>query len=616
LDVSLPAHLVAGLVLAALPHLGQNGLDAPTASEVIVATGASRTSAYKARDQISKALPGILRSPGRPRSEAPDVVTEHSAIHIRVREFLFDHPGCVSGSSLRRTYSESYQLFVLDLAAENLDIDIPTLSTIVGVPLATLKDWQRGGRPQVEPPATLAVESTGPAVAQVEAVLAAWTPWAAKKKGFVAFCTHVQRHLRIAISRHCISDILEAHGVRIPKRRGRDCDAAAMRGRTETFFSGAQWVGDGMELCVDVDGVTYCCNLELDVDMYSGALVGASIRPTEDQQGVVEALQDGIATTGAPPLALLLDNKPSNHCPEVEAALDDTIKLRARPYQPTDKAHVEGVFGLFSQEAPDLVVCTEPSLLAAQVAALVFTTWARAVNHRPRADRKNQSRVGMYANARPTPEEVQRARTRLAERLALQERARQTRKRKEDPVARAALDAAFERLGLPDPDNTLRRAIACWPLDAILAGIAVFEGKAKRGTLPDGVDGGYLRGIVVNLSTEAESMAIADALLTERLRAQDIALNGLERARGWLEERGDDPTWLVKSFTSRAVKASRRLDRMYWLRAAADVVLDAADERKTLLRLAARHISSSHSLSSKDRNAAIRFLFAKAVVVA
>jgi len=55
---------------------------------------------------------------------------------------------------------------------------------------------------------------------------------------------------------------------------------------------------------------------------------------------------------------------------------------------------------------------------------------------------------------------------------------------------------------------------------------------------------------------------------------------------------------------------------MYWLRAAADVVLDAADERKTLLRLAARHISSSHSLSSKDRNAAIRFLFAKAVVVA
>ena len=79
-----------------------------------------------------------------------------------------------------------------------------------------------------------------------------------------------------------------------------------------------------MELCVEVDGTAYSANLELNVDVASGALVGAPIRPTEDGAAVVEALQDGGATTGAPPIALTLDNKPSNHSAEVEEALDET----------------------------------------------------------------------------------------------------------------------------------------------------------------------------------------------------------------------------------------------------------------------------------------------------
>ena len=52
-------------------------------------------------------------------------------------------------------------------------------------------------------------------------------------------------------------------------------DAAALRGGVEAFFSGAQWVGDGTELTVQVDGMPYTVNLELNVDIASGAFVGA-----------------------------------------------------------------------------------------------------------------------------------------------------------------------------------------------------------------------------------------------------------------------------------------------------------------------------------------------------
>jgi hypothetical protein len=129
-----------------------------------------------------------------------------------------------------------------------------------------------------------------------------------------------------------------------------------MRGAFETFFPGAQWVGDGAELTIHIGPERFSCNLELMVDADSGAFTGASVRPTEDAAAVTEAFRDGAATTGAQPLALLLDNKPSNHGEDVDEALDETLRIRSRPYVPTDKPHVEGAFGLFAQEAPNLAI--------------------------------------------------------------------------------------------------------------------------------------------------------------------------------------------------------------------------------------------------------------------
>jgi len=155
----------------------------------------------------------------------------------------------------------------------------------------------------------------------------------------------------------------------------------------------------------------------------------------------------------------------------------------------------------------------------------------------------------------------------------------------------------------------------------VVNGIAVFEGKKKAGTLPEGADGRYLRGIVKNLALEAEGWHIAEALLRERLAAgtpdrRDLTLAHLERHKDVIEEDDPEPIDLTKAFVDKALASARGIDRTYWLLATAGVIGDQepADQR-LLLRLAARRIHSTFAVPHGQRLAATRFLFAKVVVI-
>ena len=614
---TLPPALVAGTLLFAVTLLNELGLPAPSATAVLGATGAARTTAYKLKAEVEATLPGVLRPPGRPPAAPAPAPPEEllARLHEQVLRFLFDHPGCVCGTEERRVWATVYQLFALELCAEHQPQELQVLAQATGVPLGTLKDWLRGDRPHVEPSKDIGLEPRSPTIPQVEAVLEAHKGW---KGGFLLFCEHVQFHLRIPFSRDIISDILRAHGRRAPRRWGRwTPDASALRGGFETFFSSGQWEGDGALLAIEINGVRYTCNFELDVDAHTDAFTGASVRPTEDSAAVIEAFADGIATTGDRPLALLLDNKPSNHAEAVSQALGDTLLMRPRSYQPTDKPHVEGAFGLFRVEAPELSItaCT-PEQLALQIATLVVTTWARTTNHRPRPARGGKSRVQLYLENKPSEEQVAQAQKALRERLRQQRRAQQTRQRRQDPVTHAILDDAFLRLGLEDPERRLRIAIASWPLDDILAGVAIFEGKQKAGSLPDGVDARYLAGIVRHVAQQREGMLIAQALLKARLDAADRLLDHLQAQRTKLEDAGLDPEEFVKDSADRALAAKRLIDRIFWLQVAADVILDQDPcTHRHLLHIAARRIHSTFTGKHEDHLAAVRFLFAKVVPV-
>jgi hypothetical protein len=615
--------LVAALLLAGREHLVRLDLPHPSVTQVIAATGASRSRSYELRNAVVEMLPSLQRPVGRPSAPPPPSAETEDLAHalsLDLLRFVMDHPGCVFGGAERRRYDDAFRLFVLELRERHADLDLERFAAALLVPLGTLKDWLGAGASvgtkgavddDVPKDDGLGAEvGATPESAQIQTVISGWKTW---NGSFGAYCDHLHNHLRIPFGRSIIANILFVHGERTPRRRaGRSPDELALRRSFELFFPGAQWVGDGSPIVVTVGEQRFGFNLELMVDTASGGFVGMAVRDAEDSEAVVLALRDGIETTGEPPLAVLLDNLPANHTTVVDDALGDaTLRMRATPFRPQNKAHCEGAFGLFQQAVPDLVL--DPSIpreCARQLLALIAQTWARTLNHSPRDDRSGHSRVELYGQ-KPTTEQLEQARSALKERCRKQELARITRSARLNPAKRALLDEAFERLALLDPEHHLRDAIARYPLESIVDGIAIFEAKRRANTLPDGVDARYLLGIVRNIADEREGLAIAEALLHARLDARDRLLAPLTLARDAARETSNDPHELLRRFVDLALAADARLDHLFWLIAAADVIRLDANGDAPLVHAAARRILATHRLSYRERLAALRFLVAK-----
>jgi hypothetical protein len=559
-----------------------------------------------------------VRPAGRPARSSSPAEPSEPLLTQEVLRYVMQHPGCAHRHAKRQWYSDGFRHFVLALREQHQELALETFAALVGVPEGTLKPWLSVAAATVapasapEPSATATVAEPDATSPQIETVLAAWKSWCGT---FIDFAEHVRHELRIPMGRQLIAHILEATRVRLRKKRaGRSPDELALRGAFETFFPGAQWVGDGKLVRVVLGDETFAFNLELEVDAHTGAFVGLSVRDTEDTTAVIESFGDGVATTGAAPLAQLLDNKPSNHAPEVEAALapHGTLRIRATPSRPQNKAHVEGAFGLFSQEVPPLALDTHQHSrgIARALLFLVAMTWARASNRRPRADRGGRSRVELYAET-PTDEQIAAARRALEERRHRQELARATLAARERPEVRALLDAHFERLSLADPERHVRLAIGRYGLDSIVDGIAVFDAKRQAGTLPDGADARYLLGIVRNIAAKLEGETLAKTLLALRLETRDQALAALAITRIVVckPERGGFE--VIADCVDRALGTDRCLDRLYWLGTLADQIQGRAVDpghRDRLYFAAASRINTTFRISPPERQHALRYL--------
>jgi hypothetical protein len=610
--------VIAGLLLAARDHQLLLGLASSGVEQIVEKTGASRSSAYEAKAKLLDALSSLVRPAGRPSSPASPPSPKAEALTRQVLRFLLDHPGCVHGGSEHRHYSDSFRRLVLDLREKHPDLGVEELAHAIEVPVDTLRDWLRTGAP----PAPEALETDPTAWASsnlhVQTVLVEWDTW---EGGFVAFCDHVAKHLRVPYRRSAITAILAAHGVRLRRRReGRSPDEKALRESFETFFPGAQWVADGTPVVVTFFGERFGFNFELTVDAHSGAFTGVSVRDEEDSAALIQAIEDGKDTTGAPPLAVLVDNRPSNLTPEVGEALasDQTLLIPATKGRPQNKGHVEGAFGLFRQAVPPLVLDGKNEREAArELLRLVITTWARTLNHRPRADHGGKRRVDLYSD-KPTPEQIAQARTALAERLRRQEAARRTLQARQDPIVRQTIAAAFARLGIADPGGHILDAIAAYPLSPVVDGVAVFTGKRAAGSLPRDLEipGRYLLGIVRNIAEQREGELISYAMLRARLEAQDALLAPLVQRRNLVEKEGTDAAQTVTRFVDSALDTDRHIDRLFWLSAAGDLIRGAsASERPTLFRLGARRINTASRVPYRERATATRWLAHSALPV-
>ncbi len=609
-------NVAAGFILAALSLASTIApdLSMPRATQIIEAAGATRSRAYEMRQSMLELLPTVGRSPGRPparREPVPEGVV--AKLRGEVLRFIRQHPGCTHEGETRSRHGKRYREFVLELRRRHGELSLRDFAEAVCIPVGTIEGWLRAGRLEVptEPPSEpqTAPESPEPDArsVQVQTVLSAWSAW---DGDFSPFCEHVRTEHRVPLGKSLIASILFAHGARTPERRtGRSRDEEATRGTFETFFPGAQRVGDGKQLELVIDDEAFPLNLELVVDAYSDAAIGIDVRDTEDSPAVVAAFEHGIETTGERPLALLLDNKPCNHTEQVDDALGETMRLRSTLSRAQNKAHVEGGFGLFSQTVPPIVLDTHhPAKLAHTVAWLVATVFFRVLNRRPRRDRDGLSRMELYGQD-VTPQQREAAQAALQERLRKQRLAQQARTARTDPVIRDLLDDAFGRLELLDPERHLRDAIACYPVDAIVDAIAIFDGKRTADTLPEGVDARYLFGIVKNLHHCHEAEAITTALLEERLAARDLFLQPLVDERdAILAQVGGDPGLALDEIVDRMTEAERAIDRLFWLDAAAAIFPPDDQLRLPLLRHVASRIHHAFHLPMRQRDALVRSL--------
>jgi hypothetical protein len=185
--------------------------------------------------------------------------------------------------------------------------------------------------------------------------------------------------------------------------------------------------------------------------------------------------------------------------------------------------------------------------------------------------------------------------------------ARETRAARIDPEVRALLDDAFARLSLLDPERRVRDAIACYPRDAMVDAIAIFEAKQQRGTLPDGADSRYLLGIARNLEHVHEADAITQALLRQRVDARDHFLAALLHERDGIVAEADRKTQL-DALTQRLVAADRELDRLFWIDALVLVAPTQQDERHAFARRCARRIHACFALGAHERHRLVRIL--------
>jgi len=618
--------VLAGFLLAASTCLRALELPHPTSDDVLAATGATKSRAYEISRRVLASLPALERAPGRPPKPAPKPTTDLTAeLGREALRYLMDHPGAVAPEGARRCYSDGFRRFAIATCERHAELDVDAVAAAIEVPATTLREWHRADTTASAPEPSRTDDVIAPLPEpkldpirdlHLQTVLDAWRSW---RGAFTAFCDHVQQNHHVPFGRAAIASILQRAGQRLPVRRhGRSPDEDGLRHAFEVFFPGAQWTGDGTPIRVAFEGELFVFNLELVVDTASAAAVGIDVRAHENATAVVASFYDGVATTGAPPLALLLDNKPSNHAPEVDAAIGDTIRMRATLRRPQNKAHVEGAFGLFSQVAPPVLI-DAPSKRerARQVLELQARTWARTLNHRPDVARRGRSRFQLYRDAAPSAADVEHARAALVARAREQERARETTRARQDPAVRRFLDDSFRRLDLDDPEHHLRNAIARYPLERIAEGVAIFAGKRDSATLPAGVDARYLLGIVRNLAEEHEGMAIAMNLWELRVQARDRVLAPLRAERDILHREHADVHQRVRALVDRGLATDRGIDRFFWLTCTVDAIHEQpAAARRDFFLIAARRIHATQRVPHAERLRATRFLAAKLLPIA
>jgi len=557
----------AAVCLYALGVLKRVGLAADVSrQEVIRRLDVARSYAYELVPKVEAVLArGFDEAPDQ---DVVDKTAELLCLQVRtaVLEYRLEHPGCwVCGG--RTNYSTDLVAFILDLASRSIGPSMTqaAFATACGVPLPTLKDWWANAArqppfsatvasdpppppsspesplrpaPEVrpEPPAPASPSPEPPASdspgadslglsADMLRIITEYERWHGSLPDFVG---HL-RGLGLRCGRQMVTQVLHLAAARKLLRRPPPPPPA--RGSTFRPPPGVQWTSDGKQVDVVVDDQTFRVTWQPTVDVGTTATVGSVVRPEETTEGVRTSFADGVKTTGAPSVFLLVDNKACNKSPALAAELaPETVVMHSTPGRGQNKAVIEGQFGLFAQGLGSVIATVDtstPQSIALSVADAVTRAYAQGRNHHPRRS-DGRTPYDLYRNTNPTPEEIAAATERL---LAIKQRidAREAREQARlDPAVQATIEQAIQRFGFFD-DGDVAISLRTLPLAAIQSAVAIYAAKQHAQSLSPDAGLRYFAGIARKCQHERELLFFEEELVAQLQRTGKIVSDHLER---------------------------------------------------------------------------------------
>ena len=569
-------------------------LDWPSTDAMLARLQAGRTQAYTMASRLREVLAELHGKPGRPPQ--PDGYSEDKLMPVAraTLDYLMRHPGACSSRQERCHYSDGFRCFIVGLVdpgqlAEGFSLE--ELSQASNVPRSTLKEWLSG------PPRKPAPRQNELVQLHQHEILSLYENW---EGDFLSFCRFVREEHGLNYGPTYIGNLLEMTGERIRSKKQQQ--PVWSRETYRKLFPGAQWLGDGSTVKVQNISMqwgeeVYGFNLEMVLDVASGAVVGMAVSDFEDEAVLLDAFADAVGSTGSAPYALSLDNRASNHTERVREAIKaaDSEILATTLGRGQSKAPLEGTFGLFNQDLPKLLI-TGDSLReqARSTLKLIVQAWVRGRNGRPRKSLNGKSPADYYRSHQPTPAEIDEIKRWIADLRRRQEKLRQTRQQRADRVKVEFLKQALAELGIEDPGDKLAIALSFYGRDAIVDGLATYQAKLEMGTLPaNALPGPYLGGIIRNKNRQLEITLKSERNIENRRTLNDLSLRHLCGEADLLEKESD-PALLWGQKLSRALHASRALDYYFWSGLCAEHLarLDQP-ERLALYDRSTRYIAAS-----------------------
>jgi transposase InsO family protein len=538
----------------------------------------------------------LLDTAGRPTAQ-PLEADKALELCAAVRDFLMEHPGAANKTASRHPFQDSFRSFVVGLFAPGALADglsVEKASGALGVPMGTLKDWLRGPSTATHEPKVKGCGPTVPVtISEVATLQLEYANW---QGTLSSFCTYARDELGLGWGRDFITSVLVLSGQHRPRSREGAAPEPWSRGTYKTLFPGVQWLGDGTQVVLDINGLVLPFNVEAMMDTASNATVGIHVSATEDAEAVVAAYREAMITTdGQCPLSVMLDHKPCNHSPAVEHGCPGTTILHSTKGRGQSKAAAEGSFGLFRQGCPDLVIRGDTIVdVGKDILRLVVTAWHTGRNGRPRRKLGGLSPTALYQSFSASPEDLERAHKLILELKQKEQRGTLTRRRRADGPRLQILEDALAELGIDDPGGRIAVSLAGYSLSAILQGIATFKAKLAADTIPsDAEHYRYLGGIIRNLDQHLRLERTSDELLRLRLKHDRLMRETLAKQyRSLLQS--TTPATAPGTLLDQALRAQSLFDYRFWVLQATELLSrlppdEATQQYRHLARVVAAH---------------------------